>query len=425
MMKRISRTIILLALFWLTAGCQAETPPPLPADEYLAAALSWLEAHAANGTAVDWPAVRQEAGALAIGARTSADTYPAIEFALEQLDGGIGYFANPAEMAASSAPGNGLWAIYPEGVIYRLDGGSPAEEAGIQAGDVIESLNGQPIQPQIQQAGRPRRTAAFNQRLVEIPQEEAIDLVLQRAGRDEPLVVTLVPAEYGFQSAPSGRPIALDGPYLGYLDLDADFGSSDYPTRVQEIMREVDSTATCGWILDLRLTRSGDLWSYIAAVGPVLGEGELGGFLYTDGSREAWAYRDAQVFWADEARFESYVRGPIYQLHQPDPPVALLIGRVTEDAGELLLAAFQGRGDVRTFGEPTAGIPHLNMHTPLSDGAHLGVSGAVGFDRLGRLYDEVIEPDEPITFDWRRRGQAGDAALEAATAWLADQPACQ
>ena len=107
------------------------------------------------------------------------------------------------------------------------------------------------------------------------------------------------------------------------------------------------------------------------------------GFVYNDGREELWRLEDGQVFWADEEREESYVRGQRFVAEQPSLPVALLISPLTEAAGELVVVAFQGWGNVRTFGEPTLGAANLILHTPLSDGALLFVSGAQGVDRSG------------------------------------------
>ncbi|MCA9874653.1 MAG: hypothetical protein KC441_13380, partial [Anaerolineales bacterium] len=168
----------------------------------------------------------------------------------------------------------------------------------------------------------------------------------------------------------------------------------------------------------------GNLWTYFATLSPILGEGELGGFVYADGSQEMWTLRDGTVYWADEEREESYVRGRRYELKRPLPPVALLIGPLTEAAGELIVVAFQGWGNVRTFGEPTLGVPHLVLHTSLSDGALLFVSGARGVDRNGKVYDGSITPDKPVKIDWQRLGNADDPVIAAALDWLAAQPPC-
>jgi hypothetical protein len=69
-------------------------------------------------------------------------------------------------------------------------------------------------------------------------------------------------------------------------------------------------------------------------------------------------------------------------------------------------------------------VPTANVSRRLSDGAVIVLTVAVGSDRLGRLYDSSIAPDEPLTIDWTRIEQDSEPALQAAVAWLRAQPAC-
>lgn len=82
--------------------------------------------------------------------------------------------------------------------------------------------------------------------------------------------------------------------------------------------------------------------------------------------------------------------------------MALLVSPATQAAGELLLIAFQGRADVRSFGEPTRGLPTLITHTDLSDGSALFVSGAFSFDRNGTIYNGPIAPEMPVATNWSK-----------------------
>jgi C-terminal processing protease CtpA/Prc len=161
----------------------------------------------------------------------------------------------------------------------------------------------------------------------------------------------------------------------------------------------------------------------MAGVGPILGEGELGGFEYLDGTREAWTYRDGEVLWNHEYRYESDVDGSIYKPKHVTP-VALLVSPATQAAGELMLVAFQGRPNIRSFGEPTRGLPTLVTHTVLSDGSVLYASGANSFDRNGTVYSGPIAPDAVVETDWSHFGTDQDPVILAAADWLHSQSAC-
>ncbi|MBK9142052.1 MAG: S41 family peptidase [Candidatus Melainabacteria bacterium] len=53
--------------------------------EYLRKTLDLIQSRALRASAVNWSAVRSKATTMAAGARTTADTYPAIDYALQQL----------------------------------------------------------------------------------------------------------------------------------------------------------------------------------------------------------------------------------------------------------------------------------------------------------------------------------------------------
>src|SRR5206468_1378188 len=151
-------------------------------------------------------------------------------------------------------------------------------------------------------------------------------------------------------------------------DLPADCNSPDYATIGQRLLRTIDRSTACGWIVDLRHTDGGDIWTYLATLGPIVGRGKLGGFLYKDGKRETWEYRDGKVYWNGQERDESQINGSVYQVRRAMPPIAVLISKDTNGAGELAVVALRGRPKTQTFGEPTSGYPTLTSFTPLSDG---------------------------------------------------------
>ena len=406
-------TPVLLCLFLL--GCQPAAVEPLPPDDYLDHALNWLEANDVLSPTVDWEAIRSEAIALADQPQTTADTYPAIEYALEQLNDPEAFFRTP-EIDVWERADLGLTAVYPQNIITTVKLGSAAEAANIQVGDQLLAINGQPPVPLANRA-----------RMVDFPPDgevaQAMTLQLQRGS--EQWEVTLTGKVYDNEGEVTAQAVPVGEKTALHLTLFTDLGSRLFPTRTHNALAAAATPDTCGWIIDLRRNHGGNLWSYFAALSPILDDGELGGFVYNDGSEELWRLEDGKVFWADEEREESYVRGRRFVVERQFLPVALLISPLTEAAGELIVVAFQGWGTVRTFGEPTLGAPHLILHTPLSDGALLFVSGARGMDRLGNVYNGAITPDEAVAIDWQQLGTASDPALIAAQNWLANQPTCR
>jgi C-terminal processing protease CtpA/Prc len=394
------------------AGQPIPTQPAQPPDEYLSNALDWIETHSVKIKTVDWTTIREQALALAPDPRTAADTYPAILFVMKQLGDSATFFLPPDD-SRNTPDITGLMAFYPEAVIVEIDPGGPAEQAGLQVGDVIESINGAP----------PKQWQGT--RFLDWYDHAVLQITIHRIGQDQPIPVTLKKVNKGQGVSPNGRRITTDQGNIGYIELPQAGGEwESYPTLAQQVIREVDRTATCGWIIDLRRNVGGDIWYYIAAIGPILGEGQLGGFVYLDGTQELWKYQDGKVLWNEQERDESLVEGTIYSLKRPMPLVALLIGPATMAAGELAVVTFQGRPNVRTFGEPTGGSPFLVFHTDLSDGSFLGVSAADAMDRTGQIYDGPITPDEVVSIDWTLFGSDRDPVILAAREWLLNQPDC-
>lgn len=112
---------------------------------YLNRALDIIQQHSLKREMLDWEGLRSEALALASGAQTFQDTYPAIKFALSQL-GDHHSFLRAADKAtaASIAQRWGLGFRSANGVILRVYLTSPAYKAGIQPGDTIETIEGMP-----------------------------------------------------------------------------------------------------------------------------------------------------------------------------------------------------------------------------------------------------------------------------------------
>ena len=407
----------LLVIFTaLLSSCMGRIPtqPPQPPDQYLSNALDWIETHSVKINTVDWAEVRKEALELAPNPQTTADTYPAILFVMKQLGDSATFFVPPED--AKDIPDNvGFTAFYPEAVIVRVDSGGPAEQAGLRIGDVLESINGAP----------PKQWQGT--RFLDLYDDDVtLQITVRRTDQDQPINVMLTKVESSpQQSTPTGRRIVTNAGSIGYIELPVESGDGElYPTLAQEIIRDADQQGACGWIIDLRRTSGGDIWSYIAAIGPILGEGEVGGFVYLDGTREPWKYQGGKVWWNEEERDEGLVEGAIYRLKHPRPPVALLTSPATMAAGELAVVTFRGLPNVRVFGESTGGSPFLVFHTRLSDGSFLGVSGAFSMDRTGGIYDGPIAPDKVVPTNWMLFGSDRDLVILAARDWLLSQPDC-
>ena len=391
--------VIAVAAFFVVGfvGRRAFFLPPL----YFRMAYYLIQRSSAVRDRVDWPTVRAEADALRRGARTTADTYPAIRHVLRRLADGHSHLADPETVRAHRAGATttlGLTAIWPERVVATVSPGGAAEIAGVLPGDVVEAVDG----------GDP----AHVETVVLFPREaRPIEVTLRRAG-EAARTVTLTARVTPFNRPATVRALEDD---LGYVDVPGVVGDGgSFDQEAVSAIRTADALPRCGWVLDLRRNVGGNMWPMLHALRPILGEATPGYFV-AGKSREAFSFQ--------------YGRGPgmaapVYTLQRPEPPVAVLTSRLTVSSGEAITISFRGRPASRSFGEPTAGLPTSNQSFPLVDDAVLVVMVSREADRTGRIFEGRIPPDESVPIDWTRIGTDDDPVLSRATAWLRSQPQC-
>ena len=189
-----------------------------------------------------------------------------------------------------------------------------------------------------------------------------------------------------------------------------------YATALQTVIRNLDQQNPCGWIVDLRQNRGGNMWPMLAGLGPLLDAGPLGWFADRKERGPAWSYHDGAAWSA--SNMNTPVTGTPYELRAKQPPIAVLIGATTSSSGEAIAIAFQGNRNTRTFGDHTRGLTTANGPFALSDGAILNLAQGFEVDRNGRPYEDGVTPDEEAD-------PAGEAVPSVARNWLLAQPACR
>ena len=154
-------------------------------------------------------------------------------------------------------------------------------------------------------------------------------------------------------------------------------------------------------IVDLRDNRGGDMGPMLAAVSPLLEDGNLLEFDIR-GNRVPVTLIDGEVSGG----------GSTVQLEDAFKlegiPVAILQNEFTGSSGEATLLAFRGLAHTRTFGTPTAGYCSCNNFYRLYDGAILNLTIGSDVARTGEMFcEDPIEPDV-----------ASGQPLEDARQWL-------
>jgi len=184
----------------------------------------------------------------------------------------------------------------------------------------------------------------------------------------------------------------------------------EYSTRLHSAFERNGNPPRCGWVVDLREDRGGNMFPMLAGLAPLIGTGDLGKFVDRSGREKPWPVRRIYV----DARMD------ISAFEAPDlrsARVAVITGRNTMSSGEAVAIAFRGRANTRSFGEPTAGKSTGNEGFELGDGSMMLITTVLMADRNGVRFGRPIEPDESA--DARiGKGIEDDAALASAVRWL-------
>jgi len=214
-----------------------------------------------------------------------------------------------------------------------------------------------------------------------------------QGGAMSPPVVEQRPGAVGYIAMP------------GYEGGDAQASRAFAQNMVQAITR-LAPRVHCGWIVDLRNDKGGNMFPMLAGLRPLLGGAPLGSFRNARGEVQTWQAGDEGI----EA-----MRPKAPDLAQAK--VAVLTGPHTASSGEAVAVAFRGRPHTRSFGEATAGMSTANAMYPLPDGSRIVLTTSVDLDRNGHAYGDKIQPDQIIPAD--TDGES-DAILAAASRWLAE-----
>lgn len=331
----------------LSGQAPEDLPPPSEdARTYLDRALTVMQKRSINRDSIDWPALRENTMRWARGAETTADAYPALRYAIDQL-GDNHSFLHPPE---PSGEGHG-------------------DPDGDKADDEEE-----------------RKT----------------------------------------WEGPAPRGQLLSGE-TGYIRVPG-FGGGEraqvaFADSLQHIIARLDSQGACGWVVDLRSNTGGNMWPMLAGLGPVLGEGNVGAFVYPDGQKVEWWYRAGRAGNGEDTL--AHVSGGPYKLEgQVHSPVAVLTGHRTASSGEAVAVAFRGRPQTRSFGQPTRGLSTSNEGIPLGDGATLLLTTSTFADRAGTTYGGEIVPDVAVEPLSQSSALSNDPVVQAAQSWLKQVRQC-
>lgn len=281
--------------------------------------------------------------------------------------------------------GVGLNTRGPEPTVAEVYEDTPAARAGLHAGDLLVQINGRPL------SGLP---AGEITGLMRGPVDTSVEVVVQRAGVDQPLTFTMRRAEISLAFV-SQRLINDD---IGYVQLRG-FPEPSVADALEHDVASFQERGVRGLVLDLRGNSGGRidvgtrlLSHFVPAGSDLFEEVDRAGRELTDRSHGGGQYR---------------------------LPLVVLVDGGTASMGEIFASAVQEQGVGTVIGTTTAGSVAGSQVFGLGDGSGLQVTVFEIKSAEGHVLNGVgVVPDETVDSDPTSAASGKDPALERAVAIL-------
>ncbi len=247
-------------------------------------------------------------------------------------------------------------------IVAPLDN-SPAEQAGVKAGDIIIEVDGEDV-----------TTLSLNEVIDRIRGEEGVEVVLTvfRPDTNESLNIGIIRAEI---SIPAVTWAMVPGTDVAIIRL-SQFNANANDEVVAAI-KAAEAAGATRLVLDLRNNPGGLLDQAIRVGSQFLDEGNILLQEDADGNREAFAVRPGGI--------------------ALDIPLVVLINRGSASASEILAGAIQDHQRGVAVGETTFGTGTVLQPFELDDGSALLLGTSQWLTPKGRLIrKQGIEPDITI-----------------------------
>lgn len=268
--------------------------------------------------------------------------------------------------------GIGVWVDFRDGEIVVISAmpGSPAEEAGLVAGDVVESADGHPL------AGLSSEDALS---LVRGPDGSFVSLVVRRAetgARDTVQVQR--------RSIPLHSVLYQLVPGTTVAHVKVSIFSDTTTAELDDALARAAADGATGIVLDLRNNGGGWVTAAQEMVGRFL-PAETGPALFEDEGDDSAGPRPEPILAA----------GSVTEL-----PMVVLVNAGTASAAEIVAGALRDYGRARVVGEPTFGKGSVQRIHQLDDGSSVRITFATWLtptqhqiEGTGIAVDVAIPPD--------------------------------
>ena len=277
----------------------------------------------------------------------------------------------------------------PDSTVIEVYEDSPAERAGLRAGDTVLEVDGLPT------AGA--SPTAIAERL-RGEAGESVELLVERQGMARPLRMVVTRADVRVPYVRSRLLFDAGGRRMGYLQVRG-FPRPAVDDEIGQALSEFQAAGIEGLVIDLRGNGGGRI--------------DVGTRTASRFVREGTLYR--QVDRAGRAR--AVARSG--EATAPAVPVSILTDGGTASMGEIFSAALQEAGVARIIGTRTAGSVAGAQTIPLADGSALQVTVLAITSRSGTVLNQVgVQPDEVVEPTTEELRAGIDVQLEAALRYL-------
>lgn len=310
-------------------------------------------------------------------------TYGAIEGMLKTLGDDYTVFEEPEnaqqtrERMSGQFEGIGAYIEFKDGQLLIVSPieESPAEKAGIKAGDAVLKVNGEDLAPQLDGLD-PAEAGTKAASIIRGPEGTTVNLTIFRASTNETLEFAIVRGKIPLISV---RSKLLDG-NIAYVQLS---GFNETTTdELDKALTDVLAQNPSGLILDLRNNPGGLL---------TVAQETLGRFL-PDGAALKEKFSDGRTETLDVIR-SGNAPGAF------DVPMVVLTNGGSASASEIVAGALRDRGRATLVGEKTFGKGSVQSVEQLSDGSSARITIARWLTPNGsEIHKKGIEPDVYVPF---------------------------
>lgn len=325
--------------------------------------------------------------------------YDAIQGMTEGLSDDYTTFLVPVEQGpveeqmSGEYEGIGVWVEYPDGefTIVAPMPGSPAEQAGLRAGDVIVEADGHPLKNVDE-----KDAITF----VRGPAGSVVRLTVRRPGVEDLLTVEVTRRKI---TMPAVAYQELTKEKIGVIQVTV-FGDKTTEELDQAIAR-AKADGVEGVVLDLR--NNGGGWVESA-------QQMIGRFVPADRGAALWQDVDPND---DELESEPILGGG-QELF--DLPMVVLVNGGTASAAEIVVGALNDYERATIVGEQTFGKGSVQKVHDFADGSSARITFAQWLTPNKQVIHDVgIAPDVVVTVP---EGEVGDPLMDRAVAILENRP---